>query len=93
MPERPLARRLASSYAIAAIVFLLALMALFWRLWTPIDGARRTFGWDAQWEYWGDLQFQLDAYSDGDLPLWNPYDRAGYPFHTDPQAGIFYPAT
>jgi hypothetical protein len=93
MPERPLARRLASSYAIAALVFLLALMALFWRLWTPIDGARRTFGWDAQWEYWGDLQFQLDAYSDGDLPLWNPYDRAGYPFHTDPQAGIFYPAT
>ncbi|HEU5055824.1 MAG TPA: hypothetical protein VFU21_04845, partial [Kofleriaceae bacterium] len=87
------ARRLASSYAVAGLVFLIFLMALFWRLWTPIDGARRTFGWDAQWEYWGDLQFQLDAYADGDLPLWNPYDRTGYPFHADPQAGIFYPGT
>ncbi|HEY8142804.1 MAG TPA: hypothetical protein VIG06_09035, partial [Kofleriaceae bacterium] len=93
MPERAIGRRLASSYAVAALVFLLLLMALFWRLWTPIDGARRTFGWDAQWEYWGDLQFQLDAYADGDLPLWNPYDRAGYPFHADPQAGILYPGT
>jgi hypothetical protein len=93
MRERGIGRRLASSYTVAALVFLLALMALFWRLWTPIEGARRTFGWDAQWEYWGDLQFQLDAYADGDLPLWNPYDRAGYPFHSDPQAGIFYPAT
>jgi len=93
MPERAIGRRLACSYAVAALVFLLLLLALFWRLWTPIDGARRTFGWDAQWEYWGDLQFQLDAYADGDLPLWNPYDRAGYPFHTDPQAGIFYPGT
>jgi hypothetical protein len=93
MPERAIGRRLASSYAVAGLVFLLFLMALFWRLWTPIDGARRTFGWDAQWEYWGDLQFQLEAYADGDLPLWNPYDRAGYPFHTDPQAGIFYPGT
>ena len=93
MPERAIGRRIASSYAAAALVFLICLMALFWRLWTPIDGARRTFGWDAQWEYWGDLQYQLDAYSDGDLPLWNPYDRAGYPFHTDPQAGIFYPGT
>ena len=93
MPERAIGRRLAGSYAVAALIFLLLLMALFWRLWTPIDGARRTFGWDAQWEYWGDLQFQLDAYADGDMPLWNPYDRAGYPFHADPQAGILYPGT
>jgi hypothetical protein len=85
--------RHARSTLVAAVVFLVFLLALFWRLWTPIDGARRSFGWDAQWEYWGDLQFQHDAYADGELPLWNPYDRAGYPFHTDPQAGILYPAT
>ncbi|HUS68842.1 MAG TPA: hypothetical protein VMZ28_30105 [Kofleriaceae bacterium] len=88
-----LAGRLARSHWVAAAVFLLFLLALFWRLWTPIDGARRMFGWDAQWEYWGDLQFQHDAYADGDVPLWNPYDRGGYPFHTDPQAGILYPGT
>lgn len=88
-----LRRRLADPAVIAALVWLLFLMALFWRLWTPIEGARRTFGWDAQHEYWGDLQFQYDAYADGELPLWNPYDRTGYPFHTDPQAGLLYPMT
>ena len=85
--------RRAVPYVVAGAVFLLFLMALFWRLWTPIHGARRTFGWDAQWEYWGDLQFQHDAYAHHELPLWNPYDRAGYPFHADPQPGIFYPPT
>src|SRR5262249_43264484 len=36
---------------------------------------------------------QLAAYRDGELPLWNPYDRAGYPFHADPQVGLLYPPT
>ncbi|HLU66368.1 MAG TPA: hypothetical protein VKZ63_08820, partial [Kofleriaceae bacterium] len=93
MPAGDLRRRLAGSYAVAALVFLVFLLALFWRLWTPIEGARRTFGWDAQHEYWGDLQFQYDAYAEGELPLWNPHDRGGYPFHTDPQAGVLYPVT
>ena len=80
MSERDIGRRLASSYVVAALVFLLLLLALFWRLWTPIDGARRTFGWDAQWEYWGDLQFQLDAYRAGppaqsELAAWSAYAR------------------
>lgn len=90
MPAR-VRRPLSQSLAVAALVWLVVLLALFWRLWTPIDGARRTFTWDAIHEYWGDLQFQRDAYADGELPLWNPYDRTGYPFHTDPQAGVLYP--
>jgi hypothetical protein len=85
--------RAAAPYIIPPRVFLAVVLALFYRIWTPIDGARRAFGWDAQWEYWGDLQFQLDAYRHGELPLWNPFDRAGYPFHADPQAGILYPVT
>ncbi len=85
--------RRALPYGVAGAVFLVLLLALLWRLWTPIDGARRAFGWDAQWEYWGDLVFQLDAYRAGELPLWNPFDRLGYPFHGDPQAGILYPPT
>ena len=88
-----LRRRLADPTVIAGAVWLVVLLALFWRLWTPIDGARRTFGWDAQHEYWGDLAFQLGAYLDGELPLWNPFDRTGYPFHADPQAGLLYPVT
>src|SRR5262249_48718169 len=60
-----------------AVAFLAITLAICWRLWTPIKGERKDFAWDTQWEYWGDLQFQLDAYRDGELPLWNPYDRAG----------------
>ncbi|HWM84835.1 MAG TPA: hypothetical protein VNO33_03330 [Kofleriaceae bacterium] len=86
----PWARR-ALPYGVAGVLFLLLLLALLWRMWTPIEGARRAFGWDAQWEYWGDLQFQLGAYAAGELPLWNPFDRTGYPFHGDPQAGLLYP--
>ncbi len=89
----PARLRAAAPYVVPALVFLAVLLAMFWRIWTPIDGARRAFGWDAQWEYWGDLQFQLDAYRAGELPLWNPFDRAGYPFHADPQAGVLYPVT
>jgi hypothetical protein len=85
--------RRAAPYLIPSLVFLAIVLALFYRVWTPIDGARKAFGWDAQWEYWGDLQFQLDSYRAGELPLWNPFDRAGYPFHADPQAGILYPVT
>lgn len=83
--------RNASPYVIPSAIFGIIVLALFWRVWTGIDGARQILGWDALWEYWGDLQFQFDAYGDGELPLWNPYDRGGYPFHADPQAGILYP--
>lgn len=85
--------RRAAPYVIPAVVYLGFLLAVFWRLWTPIDGAARAFGWDAIWEYWGDLQYQADAYAAGELPLWNPHDRGGYPFHADPQAGMLYPPT
>jgi hypothetical protein len=83
--------RALAGYGLPALVYLVFLFALFWRLWTPIEGAQRTFGWDAQWQYWGDLQFLYDALADGELPLWNPHDRTGYPYHADPQAGLFYP--
>src|SRR5688572_8883832 len=83
-------RRIAP-YAVPAAVFLVIVLALFWRAWTPIEGERRAFAWDAKWEYWGDLELQADALAAGELPLWNPHDRLGYPFHTDPQAGTLYP--
>jgi hypothetical protein len=77
--------------ALPAIGIAVVVAVMFWRLWTPIDGARRVLAWDALWQYWGDLGFQVDAYADGELPLWNPYDRAGYPAHADPQVGVLYP--
>jgi hypothetical protein len=78
-------------YAVPSLAFLGIVLALYWRVWTPIAGAKSAFGWDAAHEYWGDLQFVLDSLKDGELPLWNPYDRLGYPLHADPQAGVLYP--
>jgi len=83
--------RAIAPYAIPAALFLAILLAMFWRSWTPIHGERRAFSWDAKWEYWGDLQLQADAVASGELPLWNPHDRLGYPFYADPQAGSLYP--
>ncbi|HKA89435.1 MAG TPA: hypothetical protein VKE22_17330 [Haliangiales bacterium] len=80
----------ARCYLVPSAVFLAALLAVFWRLWTPI-GERHEFGIDSQWQYWGDLTFQIDALREGELPLWDPYDRAGYPFHLDPQTSVLYP--
>jgi hypothetical protein len=77
--------------AVPALVLLALVLVMFWRLWTPLEGERRSFGYDAQWEYWGDVQFQVDSIGQGHLPMWNPYDRLGYPFHADPQTGTLYP--
>jgi len=78
-------------YAVPALVLLAVILVMFWRLWTPLEGERRGFAWDARWEYWGDLQYQIHALGHGHFPLWNPFDRMGYPFHADPQTGTLYP--
>jgi hypothetical protein len=83
--------RTIAPYAVPAAVFAAIILVLFWRAWTPIEGEQRAFAWDAKWEYWGDLQLEADALRGGELPLWNPHDRLGYPFYTDPQAGLLYP--
>jgi Bacterial membrane protein YfhO len=80
-------------YVIPPVVLLLGVLAICWRTWTPIQSAQRAFPWDAQWEYWPDLVFQIEAVKDGEAPLWNPYDRLGYPFVADPQPGMLYPVT
>jgi hypothetical protein len=72
------------------LVFAGLVLFVFWPIWIP-GSLRRAFVYDALWEYWGDLQIQLGALSDGSFPLWNPFDRAGYPFHADIQAGTLYP--
>jgi hypothetical protein len=69
-----------------AALLLGAVLAMCWPIF-----AGKVFTWDALWEYWGDLTFQADALRAGQWPLWNPFDRLGYPFHADPQAGTLYP--
>ncbi len=73
------------------VVYILMTLTVFWRLWTPIHGAQRTWKYDPQHAYWGDMVFQSDTLSQGQVALWNPHDRAGYPVYGDPQPGLFYP--
>lgn len=65
---------------------------LFWPLVRgALGGEERFLEWDVPEQYWPDLVYLCDALHQGELPLWNPYDRAGYPWYADPQAGIYQP--
>lgn len=66
-------------------------MLVFWRVWTGIDGAEGFWRFDPRFEYWGDLQFQVDTLRSGQLAMWNPFDRGGFPLYGDPQPGMLYP--
>jgi hypothetical protein len=80
-----------STFTFTLLVYAVLLLAVYWQLWTPIDGARGAWRYDPRHEYWGDLQFQAERLRHGALALWNPYDRAGFPLHGDPQPGLLYP--
>jgi hypothetical protein len=75
------------------LVFAVLVLALCWRAWLPVAGGPRSFSYDAREQYWGEIAVQVHAARRGELPLWNPYDRCGYPFAADPQPGNLYPLT
>ena len=80
------ARRFAVWPAVSA-GYLLAFFATHYTLWR----GDRFLGWDAVRESWGDLLFAYKALAQGSLPLWNTFERGGYPFAADPQTAVFYP--
>ena len=76
--------------AIAALVLLWLLF--FWRLFTPIveDQASLKKG-DFSGQFVAFAGYQYDRMSQGEIPLWNPYNNGGLPFIADTQAAVFYP--
>lgn len=67
-------------------------IVLFWPMVVGlVTGEPRWFEWDVPEQYWPDLVYLCDALHEGTLPLWNPYDRAGYPYYADPQSGAYHP--
>lgn len=76
-----------------AILMLIALWLLFfWRLFTPIaaDQASLTQGdFSGQFVAFGGYQYA--RWTQGEVPLWNPYNNGGLPFIADTQAAVFYP--
>lgn len=50
-----------------------------------------TLGGDARTSYWQDVVFAVESLRAGEAPLWNPFERGGYPFSADPQPAIWSP--
>ncbi|MEE2643526.1 MAG: hypothetical protein VYD19_01220 [Myxococcota bacterium] len=73
--------------------FSLAICVAFALLHPLLLSGERFLGWDAVRESWGDLLYGARAVSSGQLPLWNPHERGGYPFLADPQSALLYPPT
>jgi hypothetical protein len=76
-----------------AVLFLFALWLLFfWRLFTPIqaDQASLTKG-DFSGQFVAFAGYQYERLTQGEVPLWDPYNNGGLPFIADTQAAVFYP--
>ena len=76
-------RRLEWLAALGAMALVTALL-FFPAIQGLVTGAPRWFEWDVPEQYWPDLVYACEAQYDGEMPLWNPYDRAGYPYYADP---------
>ena len=76
--------------AVAALIVLWLLF--FWRLFTPIasDQASLAKG-DFSGQFVAFGAYQFERMSQGEIPLWNPYNNGGLPFIADTQAAVFYP--
>ena len=46
---------------------------------------------DAWDQFWPWFSYFADSLSAGRFPLWDPHSSCGFPFHANPQAGVFYP--
>jgi hypothetical protein len=70
----------------------LVTLVLYRTMWWPPPGRPpQWLGWDCFETYWPDLSYYASSIRHGEWPLWNPYDRGGYPFYSDPQPGLYYP--
>ena len=78
---------------LAAIGLLFVLwLVFFWRLLTPVvaDQASLRKG-DFSGQFFAFGAYQYYRMSQGEIPLWNPYNNGGMPFLADPQTAVFYP--
>jgi hypothetical protein len=83
---------LKSGDAGAVILVILLWLLFFWRLFTPIpadQAALKQGDFSAQFVTFAGYQYA--RMSQGEIPLWNPYNNAGFPFIGDTQAAVFYP--
>lgn len=70
------------------LISLVSVLALY-----PVSFFMYTMKWDILDQFFPCRYFIGECFKNGQLPLWNPYINFGYPFHADPQGGMFYPVT
>ncbi|MBN1967466.1 MAG: YfhO family protein [Anaerolineae bacterium] len=89
---RRTARRTVSPDMWAVLVLIALWLLYFWRVFTPTieDAVSLTEG-DFSGQFVAFLGYQVERLSDGEIPLWNPYNLAGHPFLADTQSAVFYP--
>ena len=93
VPEPQPSTNRAARADLVAVLALIALWALyFWRIFTPSagDALSLTEG-DFSGQFVAFFGYQVERLSDGEIPLWNPYNYAGHPFLADTQSAVFYP--
>jgi len=80
-------------YDIGMILALIVLWwVFFWRIFTPVVENQVSLvegDFSDQFVTFG--AYQYSRWSDGEVPLWNPYNNGGLPFIADTQAAVFYP--
>lgn len=77
---------------IATTALFVLWLIFFWRLFTPIaedQASLKNGDFSGQFVAFGAYQYQRT--SQGEIPLWNPYNNAGLPFIADTQAAVYYP--
>src|SRR5256885_15927162 len=76
-----------------AILLLIGLCWLFnWRLLTPNPLNQQSFvEGDFSGQFVAFAHYQAVRFSQGEVPLWNPFNYGGHPFLADTQSAVFYP--
>ena len=72
-------------------IFCLAIAYIYREVFFPGDEPQRGLGWDTIEAYWADLAYLSGQIKAGEWPLWNPYERGGFPYFAIPERGAYYP--
>jgi hypothetical protein len=75
------------SSSIYYIVILLFVVAAYWQ----VALLRQPLMWDSRDAFFPWRYFMSECLRNGQFPVWDPYQRCGYPFLADPSSGAWYP--
>lgn len=72
-------------------LYMVVLVYIYHDIFFRGHGPRMGLGWDTIEAYWPDLSYLGHSLRHGQWPLWNPFERGGFPDIGVPERGTFYP--